>query len=218
MEESLAPQLEGMTDPSLSSVEDLDLRRATLQIEQKRIFLNLRENVRGRYLRIAEVTGNNRSTIIVPSSGLLQFRALLDDFIENDSAVVMGQQAMLADGLGGEFGGVVVTSSSKPKKKRGKKIGADGESHEPVQGSPEDDDKRVFVGNLAWSTNGQGLKDHFSQCGELLRADVFTERSGRSRGCGLVEFSSAEMAKNAMDSMNNTELDGRPIFVREDRR
>ena len=41
---------------------------------------------------------------------------------------------------------------------------------------------------------------------------------GRSRGCGIVEFSSAEMAKNAMDSMNNTELDGRPIFVREDRR
>ena len=88
-----------MHKQTLHSQQDLDLRRATLQIEQKRIFLNLRENVRGRYLRIAEVTGNNRSTIIVPSSGLLQFRALLDDFIENDSAVVMGQQAMLADGV-----------------------------------------------------------------------------------------------------------------------
>ena len=82
-------------------------------MEQKRIFLNLRENSRGRYLRIVEVklldeticlqkliesvlghsphcdvaviiqvTGNNRSTIIVPSSGLQQFRTLLDEFIE----------------------------------------------------------------------------------------------------------------------------------------
>ena len=31
--------------------------RSTLAIEQKRIFLNLRENSRGRYLRIAEVSG-----------------------------------------------------------------------------------------------------------------------------------------------------------------
>jgi len=56
------------------------------QVEQKRIFLNLRENVRGRYLRIAEVTGSNRSTIIIPSSGLAQFRQLLDDFIESAPA------------------------------------------------------------------------------------------------------------------------------------
>merc|ERR1712216_539816 len=93
--------------------EDLDLRRATLQVGQKRIFVNLRENVRGRYLRIAEVTGNNRSTIIIPSSGLLNFRKLLDEFIENDSAVAMGQQVMLGEadyGLG------------KQKKKRGKKL------------------------------------------------------------------------------------------------
>jgi hypothetical protein len=228
-----------------ANVEDLDLRRSTLTVEQKRIFLNLRENVRGRYLRIAEgklalglalfgltvgvsspsctctspraesdigacvgaVTGNNRSTIIIPSSGLLNFRKLLDEFIENDSAVAMGQQVMLGEadyGLG------------KQKKKRGKKP-ADGQNGEAGEGASENDDKRVFVGNLAWSTNQQGLKDHFSQCGEIAQADVFTERSGRSRGCGIVEFTSAEMAKNAMIAMNNTELDGRMIFVREDR-
>jgi hypothetical protein len=31
---------------------------------------------------VIQVTGNNRSTIIVPSSGLQQFRTLLDEFIE----------------------------------------------------------------------------------------------------------------------------------------
>ena len=74
------------------------------------------------------------------------------------------------------------------------------------------------------------VEDWFSDLGEIERfagreltaadiaqADVFTERSGRSRGCGIVEFATVEMAKNAMVAMNNTELDGRMIFVREDR-
>ena len=41
--------------------------------------------------------------------------------------------------------------------------------------------------------------------------------TGRSRGCGIVEFAAALEAKHAIDTMNNTELDGRLIFVREDR-
>lgn len=51
----------------------------------------------------------------------------------------------------------------------------------------------------------------------MVKADVFTERSGRSRGCGIVEFATPEQAQDAKVSMNNTELDGRTIFVREDR-
>lgn len=201
---------------------DLDLSRSTLQIEQKRIFLNLRENGRGRYLRIAEVTGNNRSTIIIPSSGLQQFRSLLDEFIESDHAVAQGQQAMLPDGAPSDLiGGVadVADTEIKKKKKRNKKPvhenGTNGTNGEPVD--PESFGKRVFVGNLAWSTTWQGLKDHFSQCGQVMRADVFTERSGRSRGCGIVEFAEIDEAKTAMASMGNSELDGRDIFVREDR-
>ena len=100
----------------------------------------------------------------------------------------------------------------KQKKKRGggRKLG-DGQNGEAGEGAPENEDKRIFVGNLAWTTNQQGLKDHFSQCGEIAQADVFTERSGRSRGCGIVEFVTAEMAKNAMVAMNNSELDGRTM-------
>eukprot|EP00960_Hanusia_phi_P014590 430789-Hanusia_phi.AAC.3 len=74
--EDMAAPLDG------AGVEDIDLCRSSLLVEQKRIFLNLRENARGRYLRIAEVTGSNRSTIIIPSSGLMQLRSLLDEFIE----------------------------------------------------------------------------------------------------------------------------------------
>ena len=68
------------------------------------------------------MTGSNRSTIIIPSSGLLSFRKLLDEFIENDSAVAMGQQMMLGEtdyGMG------------KQKKKRGGRKLGDGQNGEP---------------------------------------------------------------------------------------
>ena len=41
--------------------------------------------------------------------------------------------------------------------------------------------------------------------------------SGRSKGCGIVEFSTADEAAEAMASLTDTELDGRVIGVREDR-
>jgi RNA recognition motif-containing protein len=80
--------------------------------------------------------------------------------------------------------------------------------------------RRVYVGNLAWGVVWQDLKDHFKQAGNVTRADVMTERGasgGRSLGCGIVEFSTPEEAQVAISSLNDTELKGRLIFVREDR-
>jgi len=91
-----------------------------------------------------------------------------------------------------------------------------GESDEPN----EDKGRRVYVGNLAWSVSWQDLKDFFKkQCGEeeVLRADVMTGPDGRSKGCGVVEFATAEGAQKAILTLNDTELHGRQIFVREDR-
>eukprot|EP01027_Heterolobosea_sp_BB2_P013149 GEZU01018996.1.p1 GENE.GEZU01018996.1~~GEZU01018996.1.p1 ORF type:complete len:218 (+),score=50.43 GEZU01018996.1:66-719(+) len=76
---------------------------------------------------------------------------------------------------------------------------------------------RVYVGNLAWQTSWQNLKDHMRQAGTVVYADVFMDRDGRSRGCGIVEYESSEEAKKAIDTLTNTTLDGRLIFVREDR-
>ena len=43
------------------------------------------------------------------------------------------------------------------------------------------------------------------------------EPDGRSKGCGIVQYASAKEAKIAIRRLTDTELDGRPIFVREDR-
>lgn len=99
---------------------------------------------------------------------------------------------------------------------------------------PEDEktidrSRRVYVGNLAYKTSWQDLKDHFNdneKVGDVVSADIMVDHktnvpsvSGRplSKGCGTVEFNSAEDAKTAIAEMNDTELDGRLIFVREDR-
>lgn len=53
--------------------------------------------------------------------------------------------------------------------------------------------------------------------GEVSHAEVFTESSGRSAGCGIVEFETSSGAENAISTLNDSMLDGRPIFVRADR-
>jgi hypothetical protein len=102
---------------------------------------------------------------------------------------------------------------------------------------------RVYVGNLAYRTVWQTLKDHFKPCGEVIYADVLLEDGGRSkvkqyssssiaeyiRDAGMcelcllslqiriVEFRTKEEAIKAIETMNDSLLDGRAIFVREDR-
>lgn len=58
---------------------------------------------------------------------------------------------------------------------------------------------------------------HMRQVGEVIHAEVFTEYSGRSAGCGVVEYESVEAADLAIQTLNDSVLDGRNIFVREDR-
>jgi hypothetical protein len=76
---------------------------------------------------------------------------------------------------------------------------------------------KLYVNNLPWNVSWQGLKDHFRSAGNVIRADVFTSADGRSKGCGIVEFSAPEEAAHAIRTLNDTMLNDRKIFVREDR-
>jgi len=81
----------------------------------------------------------------------------------------------------------------------------------------DDRSRRVYVSNLPWSTSWQDLKDFFRQAGKVVYADVMTEDGGRSKGCGVVEFETADEAQRAIDELHDAELDGRRLAVREDR-
>ena len=46
--------------------------------------------------------------------------------------------------------------------------------------------RRLFVSNLAFETQWKYLKDHMRQAGDVVRADIFEDQKGRSRGIGYV--------------------------------
>jgi len=73
---------------------------------------------------------------------------------------------------------------------------------------------KLYIGGLSYSTTSDGLREYFSQSGNVLSATVITDRfSGQSRGFGFVEMNTAEEAQNAISQLNGRELDGRRITV-----
>ena len=73
---------------------------------------------------------------------------------------------------------------------------------------------KLFVRNLSFRTDSEDLNDLFSSIGKVVSAKLATDRdTGRSRGFGFVEMSDSGTAQHAIDSLNNTEFQGRTIAV-----
>lgn len=78
--------------------------------------------------------------------------------------------------------------------------------------------KKIFVGNLSFDTTSQDLEGLFASVGTCESASVVTDRNtGRSRGFGFVEMSSAGEAQKAIAELNGKTLQGRTISVSEAR-
>ena len=58
------------------------LKSSKIQIERKTFILALKENPRGRFLRITEDVGGRRDTIIIPAPGLEDFKKLLEEMVQ----------------------------------------------------------------------------------------------------------------------------------------
>ncbi|KAJ6846598.1 transcription factor Pur-alpha 1-like [Iris pallida] len=67
-----------------SGGNDVELVSKTLQFEHKLFYFDLKENPRGRYLKISEKTSATRSTIIVPVDGIVWFLDLFNYYISSD--------------------------------------------------------------------------------------------------------------------------------------
>jgi RNA recognition motif-containing protein len=76
--------------------------------------------------------------------------------------------------------------------------------------------KNIYVGNLTWGTTADDLLALFQQHGEVARAQVITDReTGRSRGFGFVEMANDNEALAAIDALNGSNFQGRPLTVNE---
>ena len=76
----------------------------------------------------------------------------------------------------------------------------------------------IYVGNLPYQLTEEELKETFEEFGEVESAKIIMDKySGRSKGFGFVEMPNDEEAKQAIESMNDSDLKGRNIRVNQAR-
>ena len=71
--------------PSKPAVNEETIRSDRVQIERKTFVFALKENPRGRFLRITEDVGGRRDTIIIPAPGLVEFKKIVDEMVKVSS-------------------------------------------------------------------------------------------------------------------------------------
>ena len=77
---------------------------------------------------------------------------------------------------------------------------------------------KLYVGNLAFATTADDLREHFSQFGTVEDSFVASDReTGRSRGFGFVTFTEKEAGDAAISATNGADLGGRKLVVNEAR-
>src|ERR1043166_5284884 len=85
-------------------------------------------------------------------------------------------------------------------------------------GSGEEMGRKLFVGNLPFSTDERRLEELFAAIGPVDTVNIVRDQmTGRARGFAFVEMQTDEAAQTAIQRLNDTELDGRKIAVNEAR-
>ncbi|MCP5111664.1 MAG: RNA-binding protein [bacterium] len=78
--------------------------------------------------------------------------------------------------------------------------------------------KRIYVGNLDFSSTDDSLRSIFEPHGTVESVSVVTDRdSGRSRGFAFVEMTDEGEAEKAISALHGSNLDGRELKVNEAR-
>ena len=76
----------------------------------------------------------------------------------------------------------------------------------------------IYVGNIAYGTSEDDLRDLFGRYGEVADVRIITDRdSGRSKGFGFVEMTDDTPAKEAIAALDSKDFMGRDIRVTEAR-
>ena len=74
--------------------------------------------------------------------------------------------------------------------------------------------KKLYVGNLPYTTTADELKGAFAEFGDIVDAVIISDkRTGRSKGFGFIEFAEEDAAVKAVEAMNGKDFGGRNIVV-----
>lgn len=75
---------------------------------------------------------------------------------------------------------------------------------------------KVYCGNLSYGVSKSDLEALFSPYGAVRSADIVMDRdTGQSKGFGFVEMENAGDAQKAIQGLNESMHDGRPLKVNE---
>ena len=75
---------------------------------------------------------------------------------------------------------------------------------------------KIYVGNLSFNATQEGVRDLFSQYGEVGEVALITDReTGRPRGFGFVEMPDKSSALKALSALDGAEFGGRQLKVNE---
>ncbi len=78
--------------------------------------------------------------------------------------------------------------------------------------------KKLFVGNIAWTTTDEELQEAFASFGDIEEVVIIKDKfSNRSKGFGFVTFIDDSAADEAITAMDGKELNGRNLAVNEAR-
>lgn len=78
--------------------------------------------------------------------------------------------------------------------------------------------RKLYVGNLSYSTTDESLRNAFAAFGTVDSAKVIMDReTGRSKGFGFIEMSTDEEAQAAVGGLDGQVVDGRNLRVSEAR-
>ncbi len=76
--------------------------------------------------------------------------------------------------------------------------------------------KKIYVGNLSYSTTEETLRNQFSQFGEVETVTIIMDKkTNRSKGFGFVEMTDDDAARDAISTLNQKDIDGRKVRVNE---
>lgn len=76
---------------------------------------------------------------------------------------------------------------------------------------------RIFVANLDYKVDEKKLKEVFKLAGRVLEVEIFSDKEGKSKGYGVVEYNHPVEAVQAISMFNNQFLFERPMSIRLDR-
>ena len=75
-------------------------------------------------------------------------------------------------------------------------------------------EKRLYVGNLSYSSTEDTLEALFAQAGTVVKCELMLDKfTSRSRGFAFVEMGTHEEAEKAVEMFNEQDLDGRNLRV-----